>query len=53
MVRDNGRGIRGRSAGNGIEGMHERARLVGGRLEISDDEGCTVKLTVPLQEGAR
>jgi two-component system, NarL family, sensor histidine kinase UhpB len=49
IVRDNGRGPRGRSAGSGIEGMHERARLVGGRLEINDDEGCTVKLTVPVQ----
>jgi two-component system sensor histidine kinase UhpB len=53
IVRDNGRGTRGGSAGSGIEGMHERARLVGGRLEINGDEGCTVKLTVPLQEGAR
>jgi two-component system, NarL family, sensor histidine kinase UhpB len=53
IVRDNGRGTHGKSAGSGIEGMHERARLIGGRLEISGDEGCTVKLTVPLQEGAR
>jgi two-component system sensor histidine kinase UhpB len=52
VVRDNGHGIGGRSPGNGIEGMRERARLVGGRLEISDDEGCTVKLTVPPREGA-
>jgi two-component system sensor histidine kinase UhpB len=35
IVRDNGYGARGRSAGSGIEGMHERARLVGGRLERS------------------
>jgi two-component system, NarL family, sensor histidine kinase UhpB len=53
IVRDNGRGPRGRSAGSGIEGMHERARLVGGRLEVNDDEGCTVKLTVPVQGGPR
>jgi hypothetical protein len=33
--------------------MHERARLVGGRLEVNDDEGCTVQLTVPLHEDAR
>lgn len=53
IVRDNGRGIRERTAGSGIEGMRERARLVGGRLEINGDEGCTVRLTVPLQEAAR
>jgi two-component system sensor histidine kinase UhpB len=53
IVRDDGRGIRGGSAGSGIEGMRERARLVGGRLEINGDQGCTVKLTVPMQEGVR
>jgi two-component system, NarL family, sensor histidine kinase UhpB len=53
VVRDDGRGIRVGSSGSGLEGMHERARLVGGRLEINNDEGCAVKLTVPLQEGAR
>jgi two-component system sensor histidine kinase UhpB len=53
VVRDNGRGIHGRSAGSGIEGMRERARLVGGRLEINGNEYCTVRLTIPVQEGAR
>jgi two-component system, NarL family, sensor histidine kinase UhpB len=53
VVRDDGRGIRGRSAGSGIEGMRERARLIGGRLEINGDGGCTVKLTIPLTEGTR
>jgi two-component system, NarL family, sensor histidine kinase UhpB len=53
IVRDDGRGTRGGPAGSGIEGMRERARLVGGRLEINGDEGCTVRLTVPVQEGAK
>jgi two-component system sensor histidine kinase UhpB len=53
VVQDDGHGTQGGSAGSGIEGMRERARLIGGRLEINGDEGCTVKLTVPLQEGAR
>jgi two-component system, NarL family, sensor histidine kinase UhpB len=53
IVRDDGRGIRGRSAGSGIEGMRERARLVGGQLEINGDEGWTVTLTVPQQEGVQ
>jgi two-component system sensor histidine kinase UhpB len=53
IVRDDGRGIRGQSPGNGIEGMYERARLVGGRLEVNGDDGCTVTLTVPVQEHAR
>ena len=53
IVRDNGCGTHGRPAGGGIEGMGERARLVGGRLEINGDEGCTVKLTVPLEERTR
>jgi two-component system sensor histidine kinase UhpB len=52
IVRDNGRGTRGRPAGNGIQGMHERARLAGAQLEVSSNEGCTVRLTIPVQEGA-
>jgi two-component system sensor histidine kinase UhpB len=53
IVRDDGRGVRGQSRGSGIEGMYERARLVGGRLDVNGDEGCSVKLTVPVQEGRR
>jgi two-component system sensor histidine kinase UhpB len=53
IVRDNGRGIREGSAGSGIEGMHERARLVGGTLEVNGDQGCTVRLTVPVPKGAQ
>jgi two-component system sensor histidine kinase UhpB len=52
-VRDDGRGLRGRSPGSGIEGMRERARLVRGRLEINGDRGCTVKFTVPVAGDAR
>jgi two-component system sensor histidine kinase UhpB len=53
IVRDDGRGTRRGSVGSGIDGMQERARLIGGRLQIYGDEGCTVRLSVPVQEGAR
>ena len=50
MVRDDGRGLRRRSTGSGIEGMRERARLVGGRLEIDGQGGCIVRFSVPLTQ---
>ncbi len=47
-VRDDGRGITA-TPRSGIEGMHERARLVHGRLEVSGGDGGTrVQLTIPV-----
>lgn len=50
VVRDDGRGVNGAPAGNGIVGMRERALLVGGELTIdlaSDGGGTEVRLVVP------
>jgi signal transduction histidine kinase len=55
-VRDNGKGIDpqvlnqgGRAAHHGLPGMHERAKLVGGRLAIwsQPDSGTEIELIVP------
>jgi PAS domain S-box-containing protein len=54
MISDNGRGITERErAGElsiGLLGMHERAHLIGGEIDVSgvDGEGTTVTLRVPL-----
>lgn len=50
-VADDGVGLRGSTPGAGIEGMRERARMVGGRLEIGGREGggTEVLLEVPLR----
>lgn len=62
IVKDNGRGITRAEAANaqsiGLLGMHERARLVDGRLSItgSPGRGTTVTLEVPIvsrQEAGR
>jgi DNA-binding NarL/FixJ family response regulator/signal transduction histidine kinase len=57
-VSDDGRGFEPapRSAlteGHGIRGMHERAALLHGRLDVSSDpaSGTTVRLDVPLRQG--
>jgi signal transduction histidine kinase len=63
-VRDYGKGLRpeqveqfrltGRGAGVGLSGMRERARELGGNLEIhSDETGTTVTVTIPLGESRR
>ena len=53
-VSDNGIGLPAilQVQGLGLTGMHERARLVEGRLEISSPpgQGVRVTLTVPTQE---
>lgn len=53
-VADDGRGIHGAATGAGIQGMQERAALVGGSLEVRgrDGGGTEVLLVVPLSEGA-
>lgn len=49
-VMDNGRGIDGRRADNGIKGMRERALMVGGELDVLRRAvgGTEVRLTVPV-----
>jgi two-component system sensor histidine kinase UhpB len=48
-VRDDGRGMNGTGAGNGIRGMRERAMLVGASLELESppDGGFEVRLLIP------
>ncbi|MGI5414031.1 sensor histidine kinase [Streptomyces chartreusis] len=48
-VRDNGRGIDGTTEGSGIQGMRERALLIGASLTLgpAPDGGTQVHLTVP------
>jgi two-component system, NarL family, sensor histidine kinase UhpB len=52
-VRDHGRGLRAeRPEGTGMQGMRERAALIGARLEIgnaAEGPGCEVYLEVPLE----
>ncbi|WP_307827823.1 sensor histidine kinase [Nocardioides sp. SYSU D00038] len=49
-VRDDGVGIRPGSSGSGLLGMDERARLVGGRLEVAPAgrRGTLVRLGLPV-----
>jgi len=51
VISDNGRGLRGAAAGNGIKGMKERALGVGGRLAVGDraNSGTEVRLALPAQ----
>jgi len=51
IVSDDGRGLRGAAAGNGIKGMKERALGVGGRLDVRGRPGggTEVRLLVPAQ----
>jgi signal transduction histidine kinase len=55
-VADNGRGFdrSAREPGVGLQGMAERALLVGGKLEVASSPGggTTVELTVPLDGAA-
>ena len=51
-VRDDGKGLDGARAGNGIRGMRERAVLVGGRLAVEDRPGDGVEVRLGLDAGA-
>jgi two-component system sensor histidine kinase UhpB len=57
VVADDGSGFTFEQAtsGLGLGGMRERAILVGGEVEIESrpDHGTTVRLVVPIREGAR
>jgi len=51
-IRDNGRGIVGiEKSGLGMLGMQERARLIGGKMEISGAEGTgtTISVRIPIK----
>ncbi|MGH2978944.1 MAG: HAMP domain-containing sensor histidine kinase [Solirubrobacterales bacterium] len=50
-VRDDGQGMNGAPAGNGIRGMRERALLVGASLEIEPavPNGLEVRLAIPIE----
>ena len=55
-VDDNGQGLHGPAGhGIGLRSMSERAAEVGGRCEVgvAPGGGCRVRVTIPLQEGAR
>jgi two-component system sensor histidine kinase UhpB len=54
-VADDGVGVADRPAGAGIQGMRERAQMVGGRLDVRHREGggTEVVLDVPVPGGAR
>jgi len=49
-VRDDGRGLNGSGAGNGMRGMRERALLVGATLQIEQavPHGVEVRLVIPM-----
>src|SRR5919106_5827521 len=52
-VLDDGVGLQRRDAGSGIQGMRERALLVGGRVHVRGlDRGTEVRLELPLAAGA-
>lgn len=50
-VDDDGKGLRGAAEGTGINGMRERALLIGAQLVVGVGElgGTSVRLTVPLE----
>jgi len=55
IIRDDGRGARGRAPGNGLTGMQERLQALGGEVRASDAAGggFQVELSLPAVEGTR
>ena len=51
QVRDDGSGTDQLAAGNGLQGMRERLRQFGGRLEIQTSAGSGFQLTMTLPAG--
>lgn len=51
QVRDDGGGTDQLANGNGLQGMHERLRQLGGRLEIETRAGQGFRLTMTLPSG--
>jgi len=54
-IADDGRGIRADAAGAGINGMRERALLLGGQLSVAAGKsgGTEVRLDLPLEQVVR
>lgn len=52
-ARDDGRGVRAVEVGNGLRGMTERLRQIGGELEIESSPGAgfCLRARVPAEEG--
>ena len=50
-ARDDGRGVDQVKAGNGLSGMKERLRQIGGKLEIdsSPGKGFSLQVWVPIE----
>lgn len=55
LVRDNGSGLRGAAEGAGIQGMRERALLVGAVFSVAagPDRGTDVRLRIPVAAEVR
>ena len=52
-VSDDGRGGAGVGGGIGMHTMHERAREIGGQVDVrSRDRGTSVTIRLPLHDGA-
>ncbi|MGL9726972.1 sensor histidine kinase [Enterococcus sp. DIV0756] len=49
-IEDNGIGTKGLIAGNGVTGMIERIENVQGTILILDDQGTSIRISVPLKE---
>jgi signal transduction histidine kinase len=48
-VRDNGRGFDGEGRGRGLANMHQRARAIGGQLQIvPSPQGTILSLSLPM-----
>lgn len=47
-IQDWGRGLGGRSGGGGLQGMRERALLVGGEVSVEEPDGGGVRVTLDL-----
>ncbi|MGR6898572.1 histidine kinase [Rummeliibacillus sp. BSL5] len=51
VVKDNGIGIKKgvkRNTSNGLNGLKERVEFVNGELEVKDNDGTFIKITVPI-----
>ena len=47
-VKDNGVGLRGSKAGNGLTGIKERVKMLSGHVVMTSDDGVHVVLTFPV-----
>ena len=47
-VKDNGVGLRGSQAGNGLTGIKERVKMLSGKVVMTSDDGVHAVLTFPI-----